>query len=349
MRHPFGEFHARLKKEIKERPFSMRIYQLYVKNFRGIKDDSFTFTTPLVCLIGLGDSTKSTILDAIEYTLCPNWFIPFDDSDFTCCNTSENIEITTTVGPVPEELMCVSKYGKYLRGWNAKESKLNDEPKPENGDIYVLSIKLTVDETLTPEWKVITEHPVREETNISYKDRQRFSVSRISNNLTNELAWTRGSSLLHMSQDTKEVEIILLEANRRLRDLDLPEAAFKGLMESVQRAKDSGAIYGVDTEKLVPNIDPKNLRGNASTISLHDGDIPFRRMGLGTRRLMSIGLQLAGVEDGSILLIDEIEQALEPHRLKHVLRKLTEKTQKEKCGQIFMTTHSPATLDPKQV
>lgn len=323
----------------------MRIHQLEVKNFRGIKNGSFTFTTPLVCLIGLGDSTKSTILDAIEYTLCPNWFIPFDDSDFTCCNASENIEITATVGPVPKELMCVqSKYGQYLRGWDVQKGKLNDEPIPEKGDIYVLSIKLTVDDTLTPEWRVVTERQP-EGTNIPYKDRQKFSVSRISTNIGNELAWTRGSALLHLSKDAKEVEKILLESNRKLRELGLPKDTFKGLMDSVQRAKDSGQIYGIDTGNFVPNIDPKNLRGNASTISLHDGDIPFRRMGLGTQRLMSIGLQLIGIEDGSILLIDEIEQALEPHRLKHVLRKLTEKTRKKECGQMLMTTHSPATLE----
>lgn len=345
------ESHARLQKELKERPLSMKIYQLEVKNFRGIRDDSFKFTTPLVCLIGLGDSTKSTILDAIEYTLCPNWFIPFDDSDFTCCDTSKNIEITTTVGPVPEELMCVqSKYGQYLRGWDAQQGKLNDEPQPEKGDIYVLSIRLTVDDTLTPEWKVVTERQP-EGANIPYKDRQKFSVSRITTNAGNELAWTRGSALLHMSKDAKEVEKILLESNRKLRELVLPKDTFKGLMDSVQRAKDSGQIYGIDTRNFIPNIDPRNLRGSASTISLHDGRIPFRRMGLGTQRLMSIGLQLTGIEDGSILLIDEIEQALEPHRLKHVLRKLCEKTksseksQEKKCGQIFMTTHSPATLE----
>ncbi len=324
----------------------MRIYQLEVKNFRGIKDDSFNFTSPLVCLIGLGDSTKSTILDAIEYTLCPNWFIPIDDSDFTNCNSSENIEIITTIGPVPEEFMCVSQstYGQYLRGWNIREKKLNDEPKPEKGDIYVLSIKLTIDNTLTPEWKVITQRQP-EGVGISYKNRQKFSVSRISKNIDNELSWTRGSSLIRMSKDTKEVENILLDANRNLRDFNLPEETFKSLLLSIKRAKDSGEAYGINTDEFKANIDPKNLRASTSIISLHDGAIPFRRMGLGTRRLMSIGLQLSYIEDGSILLIDEIEQALEPHRLKHLLRKLTQKMTEKNYGQIFMTTHSPATLE----
>ena len=95
----------------------MRIYQVEIKHFRGIQYGKFNFTTPLVCLVGHGDTTKSTILDAIEYALSPNWFIPIDDSDFTDCNTKENIEIITTVGPVPEELMSGQKYGQYLRKW----------------------------------------------------------------------------------------------------------------------------------------------------------------------------------------------------------------------------------------
>lgn len=321
----------------------MKIYQLEVKNFRGIRGATFEFPTSLVCLIGLGDSTKTTILDAIEYALCPNWFIPIDDSDFTNCDVREPIEITTTIGPIPEDLMSVDKkYGSYLRGWDAKKNELHDEPI--EGDVYVLSIRLTIDNTLTPEWWVVTERPLPER-HVSYRDRQRFAVSRIGGNIDNELAWTRGSSLLRMSKDKKEAEGELLEANRTLREIDLTNESFRSLTDSVQKAKDSGKAYALNTDHLKANIDPKNLRGSASTISLHDGDVPFRRMGLGSRRLMSIGLQLSDIENGAILLVDEIEQALEPHRLKHLLRTLQKKKNEVGYGQVFLTTHSPATLE----
>ena len=47
----------------------MRITNLDVQNFRGIKKCSIAFplNTRLVCLIGAGDSTKSTLLKAIGY------------------------------------------------------------------------------------------------------------------------------------------------------------------------------------------------------------------------------------------------------------------------------------------
>ena len=60
----------------------MRIYQLEIKHFRGIQYGKFNFTTPLVCLVGHGDTTKSTILDAIEYVLSPNLILIGTDPIF---------------------------------------------------------------------------------------------------------------------------------------------------------------------------------------------------------------------------------------------------------------------------
>lgn len=53
----------------------MRIRHIKVNNFRGIKHADLTFpsTQRLICLIGPGDSTKSTVLAAIHYALWPNW------------------------------------------------------------------------------------------------------------------------------------------------------------------------------------------------------------------------------------------------------------------------------------
>lgn len=240
----------------------MRIYQLEIKGFRGIKEGMFNFTTPLVCLIGHGDTTKSTILDAIEYVLSPNW-LSIDDSDFTDCVLSKNnIEIIATVGPIPEEFMSDSKYGQYLRKWNIQEQKLYDDDlaefKKDDGNIYVLSIKIAIDRNLAPEWFVITDAH-SEGVHIRYKDRQKIGVSRIGENINNELAWTRGSSLLRLSQDRNEMEKILLDAHRKLRDMLSPDD-FNSLADSINTAKTSGQIYGINTDDFRANIDPKVLK-----------------------------------------------------------------------------------------
>ena len=66
------------------------ISSLSIKNFRGIKEFYHEFRDKkFVCLIGRGDSGKSTILDAISYVLSPSWTIPFYDTDFYDYNTKE--------------------------------------------------------------------------------------------------------------------------------------------------------------------------------------------------------------------------------------------------------------------
>jgi hypothetical protein len=49
------------------------------------------------------------------------------------------------------------------------------------------------------------------------------------------------------------------------------------------------------------------------------------------------------VQSGSILLVDEVEHGLEPHRLRHLLRQL--QTAPGATGQVFLTTHSEIPLE----
>ncbi len=52
--------------------------------------------------------------------------------------------------------------------------------------------------------------------------------------------------------------------------------------------------------------------------------------GKGSKRLASFAIQSALVEAGGIMLVDEIEQGLEPDRIKQLVRTLKE----QKSGQI---------------
>ena len=58
--------------------------------------------------------------------------------------------------------------------------------------------------------------------------------------------------------------------------------------------------------------------------------------GKGSKRLLSIAIQLALAKTGGIVLIDEIEQGLEPDRIRTIVNKLSQ----VELGQIFITTHS---------
>lgn len=71
-----------------------RILQLSVRNFRKLKKFDCTFDdAKIVCLIGRGDSGKSSILDAISYVLYPSWNLQVSDYDFTDLDISNSIKI----------------------------------------------------------------------------------------------------------------------------------------------------------------------------------------------------------------------------------------------------------------
>ena len=97
---------------------------------RGIKSLNWILTSRFICLVGPGDSTKSTILDAIEYVLSPRWNLVFEDSDFHNSDCSNEISITATVGELPEVLLTESKFGLQLRGWNFASQQIEAIAEP---------------------------------------------------------------------------------------------------------------------------------------------------------------------------------------------------------------------------
>ncbi len=94
----------------------MRLRRVEVERFRGIKELRWDLAGDFICLIGPGDSTKTTILDAIELALSPRWNLSFDDADFYDADTEKPLTITVTVGDLPEELKSEAKYGLWARG-----------------------------------------------------------------------------------------------------------------------------------------------------------------------------------------------------------------------------------------
>ncbi len=136
----------------------MKLTNLEIRNFRGIKHASvfFPLDSRIICLIGAGDSGKSTLLTAIEWALWPSWSLVATDTDFYNCDVSMPIEITVSISELPELLKKEDKFGLYLRDYEKACKGGEDEPT-DNG-ITILTIQLTIDDTLEPKWNVITNH-----------------------------------------------------------------------------------------------------------------------------------------------------------------------------------------------
>ncbi len=323
----------------------MRIRQLIVSRFRGIRQLAWDIAGTTVCLIGPGDSTKTTILDAIEYVLSPRWNVTVTDADFYGGNTAEPIEIVATVAELPKALLTDEKFGLHLRGWSAADG-LRDEPLDD--DEPALSVRLRIDESLEPTWAVITDRNPQG-LPISARDREKLGVARLAANPDRQLSWSRGSALSRFTGDIEDIGLILAEAGRGAREV-IQKASLPKLTEAATRAQQAAAEFGAKPRSgYRPALDAAMSNEGAGALSLHDGTVPTRQAGLGSRRLLALALQRSAVREGAVLLVDEIEQGLEPHRLRHLTRKLrpgsdvgadTDAADGTRNGQVFMTTHS---------
>jgi hypothetical protein len=316
----------------------MDIKNISVSNFRGIRTLEWKVNSRVACLIGPCDSNKTTILDAIEYCLYPSWNLAIDDSDFYMTDIRNEILIKVTISGLPQELLTDQKFGLFVRGWS-NEAGLNDEPKP--GDEIVLTVCLRVSGTLEPQWSVVNDRS--DGKPISPADRARLCMNRLTSYVDRHLSWARGSTLTRLTEEMDLATIALASASRTMRNsIDL--TTVQGFTKVAETAKNAAARFGVKPKYgFAPKIDSKALSSGTSAISIHDGQIPLRAAGLGTKRLVSLGLQMGSSNRGSIVLVDEVEEGLEPFRLRNLLQQFNSvaNAPEATAGQVILTTLSP--------
>jgi putative ATP-dependent endonuclease of OLD family len=169
-----------------------KIHHLSVTHFRGIKRFDQTFSADFVCLIGRGDSGKSTILEAISYVLSSSWNIQFFDNDFNGCDIEVPIEIEASIKGIPSDLLSEEKYGLYLRALDPSTNTIIDEI--EENELPVLTIRLEVKKDLEPKWSVVTKREVGSKPIIA-SDRGRLNSFLVADYLDRHFSWNKGSPL----------------------------------------------------------------------------------------------------------------------------------------------------------
>lgn len=313
-----------------------KIFDIKIKNFKGINEFHHTFGKKnFICLIGRGDSGKTSILEAISLVLSPKWNIPFIDTDFHNCNIEASIEIEATLYDIPEKLLRESKFALYIRGIDFISNEVRDEIE-DNLEI-ALSVKLVVDKTLEPKWYIVNERQVQIEINSS--DRALFKMFFISDYLDKHFSWNTGSplySLLKNQDNSEEFDnSVILDSLRKAKET-IDSASFTTFDTVIENIKSTSKELGLNINDISTTVDFKEFMLKDDKVSLHENNIPLRLKGKGTKRLLSIAIQLELLKSGGIILIDEIEQGLEPDRAQHLAKMLRETSN----GQIFITTHS---------
>ncbi|MCE4223640.1 AAA family ATPase [Methylobacterium sp. C25] len=321
-----------------------RIRHIEIKNFRCIQQLAWVPSAGINCLIGPGDAGKSSILDAIDFCLGARRSLTFTDADFYRLNVTNPIVITATVGELDDDLKSMETYGTYLRSFNAATGVVEDEPEAQAET--VLSVRLSVGSDLDPVWTLVSD---RAETAgqsrfLTWADRAQLAPNRVGGLADHNLAWRRGSVLNRLSDERPEMAAALADAARNARATfgDLADAQLGGTLRIVEATAQSlGIIIG---EGLKAMLDTHSVSFSGGTIALHGADgVPLRALGIGSTRLLLAGLQRQAAQKATVVLIDELEHGLEPHR---ILRLLTSIGAKDAAPplQAFITSHSPVAI-----
>jgi putative ATP-dependent endonuclease of OLD family len=321
-----------------------RIRKVEIKNFRGINQCDWLPSSGINCLIGPGDSCKSTILDAIEFCIGARRTLQITDADFHELDVERPIEVTVTIGELADALKSIEAYGLYLRSFDIETGDVDDEPEVNNET--VLSVKLTISSDLEPVWTLISERADAQgqSRNLNWSDRVRLAPTRIGMFSDYHLGWSRGSVLNRISEERADASAALAKAGRDARRA-FGDDAQSQLAETLQIVESAAAELGIEVGASIrAMLDTHSVSFSGGTISLHsEAGIPLKGLGTGSTRLLIAGLQRRAAADCTIILIDEAEHGLEPHRILRFLHSLGAKETTPPL-QVFMTTHSPVVV-----
>jgi len=320
------------------------IRKVDISHFRSIKSFEWYPSPGLNCLIGSGDAGKSTIIDAIDLCLGARRSVQVTDADFYELDVETPISITLTLGALSDALKNYEAYGEYLRGYDDLLGTIEDEPG--HGLETVLSLHLEISGDLEPRWRLRSDRADAKDNdrNLNWKDRIALAPTRLGAVSDYNLAWRRGSLLSRLSEEKPDASLALSQAAREARKAfgNDADAQLGDALASVKKAADElGIPIGTKAQAL---LDTHSVSITGGSIALHDErGVPLRGLGLGSTRLLIAGLQREVAARSSILLVDEIENGLEPHRIIRLLGSLGAK-EEAPPQQVFATTHSPIVL-----
>lgn len=313
-----------------------------ISGFRGIKSLKWTPNPGINALIGPGDSCKSTILDAIDWCLGTRRTVPVSYADFHKMDTSSPIRIVMTIGELPDELLAIRKFGECLKGFQTGSTDLESEPS--NGFEDVIQVTLKIERDLEPQWFIVKEDGNDDEVvRFSWDARQHVAPVRIGASAAHHLTWRRGSALSKITEDNISAHDVISAALQSARAAfsGSPPSELDAALEFATKCCNDFAVANVHAIKAGLDIDAVSAGDNSIALHDHEG-VPLRRMGVGSVRLLSSAL-LAGVSRNPMMLIDELEYGLEPHRIIRLLHAVGSKETATK-RQVFLTTHSPVAI-----
>ena len=310
-----------------------------IGHFRGIEHLSWRIPkgTSFLALIGPGDSTKSTILSAIDMALSDRWNLAIADTDFHQSDIETPISIRVALSDLPAAVRQHDQLGMALVGIDDAGDLYED---PEDGHDACIVVALTVDKNLEPAWTAYRPGKPDPAVTVTAAARRILGAYKVDERIDNHLRWSRSSALGRLTEAKHGANELLLNASREARNAvaDAIPSDLSDLVEVVQQRLHT--LGSGDFKDLKPGLD-QSLSTSTGNLALYEGAIPLTNFGLGSRRLAGVAAQQLANADKGIILIDEIEYGLEPHRLVNLLTCIRDRTT---SSLALVTTHSPTAL-----
>ncbi len=271
--------------------------------------------------------------------LSSNWKLSFYDSDFYNQNTSKPIIIEATITDLDEKLQ--TKYLYSLRGVD-KFGRIRDDMENDEAENFAtaLTIRLQVNDDLEPNWYL---YKGTEDTliSISASDREKCGLFYISDYSDRQFSLSRSNPLytyikhLQEAEKDSEKDSALLNILREAKT-KIDTAVATKFNESLKTIRTHTVRLGANIGDVEALLDQRDFTLKENNVCLYENAIPLRLKGKGTKRLLSIAIQMVNTSSNGIILIDEIEQGLEPDRVQHLVKTLKNYSN----YQFIFTTHS---------
>lgn len=319
----------------------MFLRSMNLRRYRGIEALEWQPNPGVNCIVGPGDSGKSTILAAISLLLTPRPVGAASEYDFHRRRLEEGFEITAVIGGLDDAVISAMRV-PALRGW--KDGQVLDLPDEEGAEPVLVARVIG-----SPELEVRHEllPPSGEPFQFSVAVRQRLFLSRVSGEerAGRELRLGQGSLLERHIGEIDFRPALSAAVATASANLQLPEEA----NQSLEKLRMLFGKAGLPKDLQLGIIAPQgsSLLGMVGLLSGDPGEaVPLAYAGTGTKQLALFLLTAALVKAEPVLVLDEPETGLEPYRQRSTvseLRKIIGKT-----GQAFLATHSPAILEAMQ-
>lgn len=318
-----------------------KITNLRIYNFRCFEHFEASFgRESFVVLIGRGDSGKSTILKAIDALLSPLWNYPFSDWDFHNGNIDRPIVIEGDIIELPDDFLTLDSIGFNYKLLMPDGSISSDISSESEATSVAVTIRLVVDDSLEPKWYIVSDREGVQDKELHSKDRELFRSFFVADANDSQFSFHRQSPLAALSKNTREERD---QINRKMTTIvreafknGKRNSSFEEFDSSASRVACHSALLGVGGSSFDAQLDYKDNAFTLRNVGLHRDNIPCRLLGNGSRRLISMSIQLELTKQGGIVLVDEIEQGLETYRLLNLIKLY----KGNKTGQMFLTTHS---------